>query len=698
MFYAHTPSKHDPDNWHSFIDHSLSVAHNCLKLGAKINMPKTAYTLGILHDLGKLKPEFQNKLTSAYFDNIDTNVPHKEVGAFMVKDVYGGALILPLLGHHYQIPSRNHTSDHYEKTNSQEISYCSNLLQELIPDFKINCDDFINNKFKKPIDVFLALKMLNSVLVDSDHKDTSDFYSSYKAKSISIDMNRLETIFNEYYGEFKSSDTEINKQRYQLYQDCLDAAETNDNFYVLPAPTGAGKTLSSLAFSLKKATLYGKERLIFALPYTSIIEQTANIYQNIFNQVQNSVLEHHSAVMDEDNVNNYWRSKTSENWDCPIVVTTVVQLFESLFSNKPSRNKKLHNMANSVIVLDEAQLLPLIYIKPIMEMLKSLAEQYNCTIVICTATPPFLSNGKSWSLPEKPFCVVKNVNKMFSVFKRVNFYYERDKIALDNLSSELASQDSVLCIVNKRKTAQTLASKIDKDYVYHLSTTMYPKHRSEVIQIIKDRLKNNLPVILIATSCVECGVDFDFPKVYRELAPLPSIIQAAGRCNRNGKSYSGDVIIFQIEKERVFDPVMRTGIEITKNILDKNILDLESIENSEKYFKELFNINDADMDKKNILSEIKCLNFENVNDKFQIIEQNTISIVISTPESMKIIDTIRDGGIVGVNINRKLSPYTISIYDTDVSNFSVDSNTVPNINIWTGNYNFVYGIELDVDK
>jgi CRISPR-associated endonuclease/helicase Cas3 len=301
-------------------------------------------------------------------------------------------------------------------------------------------------------------------------------------------------------------------------------------------------------------------------------------------------------------------------------------------------------------------------------------------------------------LPEKPFCVVKNVNKMFSVFKRVNFYYERDKIALDNLSSELASQDSVLCIVNKRKTAQTLASKIDKDYVYHLSTTMYPKHRSEVIQIIKDRLKNNLPVILIATSCVECGVDFDFPKVYRELAPLPSIIQAAGRCNRNGKSYSGDVIIFQIEKERVFDPVMRTGIEITKNILDKNILDLENIENSEKYFKELFNINDADMDKKNILSEIKCLNFENVNDKFQIIEQNTISIVISTPESMKIIDTIRDGGIVGVNINRKLSPYTISIYDTDVSNFSVDSNTVPNINIWTGNYNFVYGIELDVDK
>jgi CRISPR-associated endonuclease/helicase Cas3 len=511
-------------------------------------------------------------------------------------------------------------------------------------------------------------------------------------------MNRLETIFNEYYSEFKSSDTEINKQRYQLYQDCLDAAETNDNFYVLPAPTGAGKTLSSLAFSLKKATLYGKERLIFALPYTSIIEQTANIYQSIFNQVQNSVLEHHSAVIDEDNVNNYWRSKTSENWDCPIVVTTVVQLFESLFSNKPSRNKKLHNMANSVIVLDEAQLLPLIYIKPIMEMLKSLAEQYNCTIVICTATPPFLSNGKSWSLPEKPFCVVKNVNKMFSVFKRVNFYYERDKIALDNLASELSSQDSVLCIVNKRKTAQTLASKIDKDYVYHLSTTMYPKHRSEVIQIIKDRLKNNLPVILIATSCVECGVDFDFPKVYRELAPLPSIIQAAGRCNRNGKSYSGDVIIFQIEKERVFDPVMRTGIEITKNILDKNILDLESIENSEKYFKELFNINDADMDKKNILSEIKCLNFENVNDKFQIIEQNTISIVISTPESMKIIDTIRDGGIVGVNINRKLSPYTISIYDTDVSNFSVDSNTVPNINIWTGNYNFVYGIELDVDK
>jgi CRISPR-associated endonuclease/helicase Cas3 len=540
--------------------------------------------------------------------------------------------------------------------------------------------------------------MLNSVLVDSDHKDTSDFYSTYRSKSVSIQINQLETIFNKYYGEFKSSDTEINKQRYQLYKDCLEAAETSDSFYVLPAPTGAGKTLSSLAFSLKKATLFNKERIIFALPYTSIIEQTANIYQNIFEEVKNSVLEHHSAVIDEDNVNNFWRSKTSENWDCPIVVTTVVQLFESLFSNKPSRNKKLHNMTNSVIILDEAQLLPLIYIKPIMEMLKSLADNYNCTVVICTATPPFLNNGKSWSLPNSPYCVVKNVNKMFSVFKRVNFFYDRDKIALDALVSTLSAQDSILCIVNKRKTAQIIASKIDKDYVYHLSTTMFPKHRSEIIQVIKNRIKNNLPVILIATSCVECGVDFDFPAVYRELAPLPSIIQAAGRCNRNGNLSSGNVVVFQIEKERVFDPVMRTGIAITKNILDKNILDLESIENSETYFKELFDINENDLDKKNILSEIKCLNFENVNDKFKIIEQNTISIVIPTPESMKIIDLIKDGGIVGININRKLSPYTISIYDTDVSNFSVDSNTVPNINIWTGNYNKVYGIELDVDK
>jgi CRISPR-associated endonuclease/helicase Cas3 len=355
-------------------------------------------------------------------------------------------------------------------------------------------------------------------------------------------------------------------------------------------------------------------------------------------------------------------------------------------------------MTNSVIILDEAQLLPLIYIKPIMEMLKSLADNYNCTVVICTATPPFLNNGKSWSLPNSPYCVVKNVNKMFSVFKRVNFFYDRDKIALDALVSTLSAQDSILCIVNKRKTAQIIASKIDKDYVYHLSTTMFPKHRSEIIQVIKNRIKNNLPVILIATSCVECGVDFDFPAVYRELAPLPSIIQAAGRCNRNGNLSSGNVVVFQIEKERVFDPVMRTGIAITKNILDKNILDLESIENSETYFKELFDINENDLDKKNILSEIKCLNFENVNDKFKIIEQNTISIVIPTPESMKIIDLIKDGGIVGININRKLSPYTISIYDTDVSNFSVDSNTVPNINIWTGNYNKVYGIELDVDK
>jgi CRISPR-associated endonuclease/helicase Cas3 len=698
MFYAHTPSEHYPEKWHSLIDHSLQVAESCKLIGCKIGFPETAYTLGILHDLGKIKPDFQKKLVDAFYHNQNHSVSHKEVGAYLIKD-YNPILSLALLGHHFQIPSYKNLLDSLEKTNEEEINYCKEKLESLLPDFKITTDDFDPSTFKKPIEVYLALKMLNSALVDSDHEDTSNFYCKYKNKITKFKIKTLINVFLSYYKEFASENNDINTQRKQLFQDCLDAAETPNSFYVLPAPTGAGKTLSSLAFGLKKASLYNKDRVIFALPYTSIIEQTSSIYQSIYKEINNIVLEHHSAVIDSDEkVKNIWRSKTSENWNSPIVVTTTVQFFESLFSNKPSKNKKLHNIANSVIVLDEAQLLPIIYMKPIMECLKTLTEKYNCTVVICTATPPFLNNDKSWALSEPPYCIVKNVNKMFDVFKRVNFIYEKTDYDIDNFIEEISPIDQILCIVNKRKTAQKIIKKISKDNTYHLSTTMTPKHRSEVVSIIKKRLKENLPVTLIATSCVECGVDFDFPKVYREIAPLPSIVQAAGRCNRNGKLDFGNVYIFSLQKESVHDPILKTGIEITKNILNKNILDLENIEHSEFYFKELYKIYDSQLDKKKILNDIKYLNFENVNDKFVIIEQNTISLVIRNHESDNIIKSICDGEIFGRDINRKLAPHSLSIYDTDVANLSVDTNTIPNINIWTGTYNSLLGIELDVDN
>jgi CRISPR-associated endonuclease/helicase Cas3 len=696
MYFAHTPSIYKPEEWHALSDHSLQVAEACKEIGKKLGFPNTAYTLGILHDLGKLKPEFQKKLVDAFYHGINHVVPHKEVGAYLIQQS-NPLLSLVLLGHHYQIPSYKNLIDALEKTNDTESSQCKQKLKEMLPEFEMNILDF--DPGTKPIEVYLRIKMANSVLVDSDHEDTSKFYNKYPYKINKININNLEKIFLDYYESFISEDNEINSQRKQLFQDCLDAAETSHNFYVLPAPTGAGKTLSSLAFGLKKALLYNKDRVIFALPFTSIIEQTSAIYEDIYKDIKNSVLEHHSSVIDSDDKSkNIWRSKTSENWNSPIVVTTTVQLFESLFSNKPSKNKKLHNIANSVIVLDEAQLLPIIYMKPIMECLKTLSEKYNCTIVICTATPPFLNNNKSWALNEPPYCIVKNVSKMFDVFKRVNFIYEKNQYKIQDFIEEITSYEQVLCIVNKRKTAQKLIKSIDKKNTYHLSTTMTPKHRSEVVNTIKQRLKQNLPVTVIATSCVECGVDFDFPQVYREIAPLPSIVQAAGRCNRNGKQISGNVYIFSLKNENVHDPILKTGIEITKSLLNKNIFDLENIEHSEFYFKELYKIYDSQLDKKKILDEIKYLNFENVNDKFTIIEQDTISLVISNQESSEIISSILNGLITGREINRKLAPFTLSVYKTDIANMTVDTNTLPDINIWAGSYDSLLGIELDIDN
>jgi CRISPR-associated endonuclease/helicase Cas3 len=315
MYFAHTPSIHKPEEWHALSDHSLQVAESCKEIGKKLGFPNTAYTLGILHDLGKLKPEFQKKLVDAFYHGINHVVPHKEVGAYLIQQS-NPLLSLVLLGHHYQIPSYKNLIDALEKTNDTESSQCKQKLKEMLPEFEMNTLDF--DPGTKPIEVYLRIKMANSVLVDSDHEDTSNFYNKYPYKINKININNLEKIFLDYYKSFISEENEINSQRKQLFQDCLDSAETSHNFYVLPAPTGAGKTLSSLAFGLKKALLYNKDRVIFALPFTSIIEQTSAIYENIYKDIKNSVLEHHSSVLDSDDKSkNIWRSKTTENWDSP---------------------------------------------------------------------------------------------------------------------------------------------------------------------------------------------------------------------------------------------------------------------------------------------------------------------------------------------------------------------------------------------
>lgn len=309
-------------------------------------------------------------------------------------------------------------------------------------------------------------------------------------------------------------------------------------------PTGGGKTVASLAFALKHAVEHNMDRVIYVIPYTSIIEQNAQIFREILGD--DNVLENHCNVDYEGTEEFRPMQLASENWDKPVVVTTNVQFFESLFSNKSSKCRKLHNIANSVIIFDEAQMLPIDYLTPCLSMIQELVENYGTSVVLCTATQPALDDF--FVSKEQIVELCPRLGEQFRFFERVT-YQNIGSISKEGITELLAKEQSVLCIVNTRKDAQELYHSLQGGGVYHLSTSMYPKHRKRVLKCVKERLSTKKKCILISTSLVEAGVDLDFSCVYREIAGIDSMIQAAGRCNREGKRTveESKVYIFELE-------------------------------------------------------------------------------------------------------------------------------------------------------
>ena len=349
-----------------------------------------------------------------------------------------------------------------------------------------------------------------------------------------------------------SEPSPVNKIRAEFLSQCREAATKAPGIFTLTIPTGGGKTLSSLAFALEHAVRHKKRRIIYAIPYTSIIEQTAKEFKKIVAPLGDSILEHHSNVEpDKESQENAKSRLATENWDAPIVVTTTVQLFESLFAARTSRCRKLHNIANSVVVLDEVQLLPLQHLAPIRKIIALLARHYGVTFILSTATPTGLHAqnnpfGKKLLEGLSSTEIVRNSGKYYTQLKRVryklpeNFQTPRSWV---EIAEELKQYDSVLVIVNKRQDAKDLFDLMPTG-TYHLSALMCPAHRSCVIKEIKERLKDCKPTRVISTQLVEAGVDLDFPVVYRAMAGLDSIVQAGGRCNREGKLDVGKVVVF----------------------------------------------------------------------------------------------------------------------------------------------------------
>ena len=653
---AHVRQKPD-GQWdeHYLDDHLWDVADQAAGFAAVFGSQDWASVAGVWHDLGKYSTEFQQyiKSVSGFEAHIEApgRVDHSTAGAIHAMRQFGqhGRILAYLIaGHHAGLPDWN-AADTRGKALSIRLGADQNYLLDRIPAQVIPQSILTQVKpATKPrggVDgLHLWLRMLFSCLVDADFLDTEKFMDGDKADSRRgyLDLRTLLANFDQYMAKKSASaaPTLVNAIRAEILRQCREKAVLNPGLYSLTVPTGGGKTLSGMAFALQHAVQHNKQRIIYVIPYTSIIEQTAGIFRDIFGD---NVVEHH-ANLDPDKEDARSRLAT-ENWDAPIIVTTNVQFFESLFAARTSRCRKLHNIVNSVVVLDEAQLLPPEFLQPISDVMNQLASHYGVTFVLSTATQPALGSfqpfgGKLFRGLDKVCEIMANPDALYQQLKRVEVSVPDDLQTprdWETIATELLQYPSVLCIVSRRDDARELhrlmtASEEGKNTL-HLSALMCGEHRSQVIAKIKARLQRNESVRVISTQLVEAGVDVDFPVVYRALAGLDSIAQAAGRCNREGKQDSlGRVIVF-VPPKPAPPGLLRQAAQISVSLLSGNSDNVLGRDLAKQFFEHLY-VRAPSLDKHGIHelltqdARVCEIQFRTVAEKFRLIDDSAYQTIL----------------------------------------------------------------------
>ena len=571
---------------HLLAKHLQSVADMAADFSAAFE-PTTvtkrwAYLAGLWHDLGKYRPGFQRYVAQG--DNTDAHIEgkvggrdktHSAAGALwamhQLEKTHGsdGALAARVLA--YLIASHHAGLYDWNGGLNERLQEddCKTELQEALaahpPESILSHGDFVPNLRSipgGPAGFALWVRLLFSCLVDADFLDTEAHFDAAKParREGFPTLGQMHAAFDAHMAAKIAEATAVNVLRADVLRQCRDKAILPAGFFSLTVPTGGGKTLSSLAFALQHAQTHGQRRVVYAIPYTSIIEQTAEVFRKVFKDLGEEVLIEHHSQADAADKDETARSRLAcENWDAPLIVTTNVQLFESLFAAKTSRCRKLHNLVNSVIVLDEAQQLPPEFLQPILDALNLLVKHYGVSVVFCTATQPALSTtdyfdaSKNLHGPENVREIIDNPDALFDALKRVEVQLPQDwntSTPWAEIAAQLAQEDCVLAIVSTRKAARELHRMLPPGTL-HLSALMCGAHRKAVIDQIKARLKAKRegtdlePLRVVSTQLVEAGVDIDFPVVYRALAGLDSIAQAAGRCNREGRlEGKGRVVVF----------------------------------------------------------------------------------------------------------------------------------------------------------
>lgn len=674
-YWAHSGRGDAPDqrgSGHLLADHLRAVAALASGFADTFGSAQWGYLAGLWHDLGKYRIGFQRYIHQTFDPDAHIERPvagrektHSLAGAAYAlhkrNDEFGRILAFLIAGHHAGLPDRLPEPDgapaaaslqarlahadglaEYQQTITATIP--ADILAGEIPTCRVPGDQ----------DGYaLWLRMLFSALVDADFLDTEAYFTPEKAKARGRypSLAALKDALDEHLQTVSAVAAAgglslVNAKRAEVLAACRAKAAMPPGFFTLTVPTGGGKTLSSLAFALEHALKHRKRRVVYAIPYTSIIEQTAEAFRKAFADLsEDCVVEHHSNLDIDERKEDHANRLAAENWDAPLVVTTNVQLFESLHAARTSRCRKLHNLVDSVIVLDEAQMLPRDFLAPVLRTLTLLVEHYGVTVVLCTATQPMLTSRRE---PITGRLLLEGIDaareivdapeSLFADLNRVDVHLPEDfrqAVAWETLAEDIRRHDCVLAIVNTRKDARELCQLLGDDAV-HLSAAMCAEHRSHVIRGVRARLQGQRdgidprPLRVVSTQLVEAGVDLDFPVVYRALAGLDSIAQAAGRCNREGRlDGAGQVVVF-VPPHGAPPGLLKQGEQATRDLAGRGLLEDPLVPTTFRtYFDRLYAQADT-FDRQEILGLLRPdrAAFRTAAQKFRLIDDDSETVIV----------------------------------------------------------------------
>jgi len=660
-------------NWaepHDLVDHLLKTAARSRRFAQDLGAD-WAELAGRWHDLGKYRNKFQDYIRiqsgyeheNAHIEN-GKRAPHSTAGAVhAIRHLgpgHGHLLAYLIAGHHAGLPdwSGGQGSLQYRLENGS--AEYDEAMQELIPEEILSGEKFLIPPAAQSVEVIaLWMRFMFSCLVDADFLDTEHYMQPEQAdqrQAVSLDL--LSERFEKSMQKMKAQaiTSPLNTIRDSIYSQCVEAAQQSPGLFSLTVPTGGGKTLSSMAFALAHAKRYNKRRIVYGIPYTSIIEQNANVFREFLGD--EAIVEHHSNLDMEPSKENARARLAAENWNAPLIITTNVQLFESLHASRTSRCRKLHNLINSVIILDEAQQIPRDFHKPITQVMQQMSDHFGVSWVLCTATQPELGRSEN-NFGQTLLKGLKNVREIVSDpaklagdLRRVDVHMPvmgDPKWSLENLATKLQFEPCVLCIVNTRKQAHELYRLINDDgAALHLSTHMCAEHRFEILHQLKQRLAARhsgdvRPLRVVSTQLIEAGVDVDFPVVYRAMAGLDSIAQSAGRCNREGKltdkdgnPIRGQVTVFKPEQSSPAGP-LKQGEDVTLELIATGQLDEPLSPQSFKRYFALFN-SKGERDRYGITDLLRmnkptqdapvAIQFREAAEKFRLIDNQGEAIIV----------------------------------------------------------------------